>query len=180
MFWAEGVSCLSCTISHFLVDFKVLALPMCLYFDPSFPLSLETLISWPEGVALDETRNFRDLVENRLNREVGFPSTHFLLFSHKTFTFSSFPECTCKSLIPFRWRYKHIIWFVLTNTFKLCSQWLALRQTIGGHSLARGGRIFQEPKEGIGWTTWFFQGKKVMEHSWSSPQRGAKYKTPVT
>lgn len=129
MLWAEGVSCLSCTVSHFSVDFKVLALPMCLYFDPSFPLSLETLICWPEDVALDGTRNLRELVQNRLNREVGFPSTRFLLVSHKTSTFSSFLECTCKSLIPFSWMHKHIVWFVLTSTFNFCSWWLAL--TIG-------------------------------------------------
>lgn len=58
-----------------------------------FSLFLETLISWPEDIALDDTKNLRELVENRLNREIGFPSTDFLLFSHKTFTFDIFPEC---------------------------------------------------------------------------------------
>lgn len=92
MFWAEGVSCLSVLHPIFQLSLKALAVPVRLYSDPSFPPSLETLISWPEGVALDERRNLRELVENRLNREMCFPSTHFLLFSQKIFTFSSFPE----------------------------------------------------------------------------------------
>lgn len=70
-------------------------MPLCLHL---FSLSLETLISWPEDIALDETRNLRELVENRLNREISFPSTHFLLFSHENFTFNSFPECTYNPL----------------------------------------------------------------------------------
>jgi len=79
----------------FWLTLKAFAVSLCLYFHPSFPSSLETLISWHEGVALDETRNLRVLAGNRLNREIGFPSTCFLLFSHKAVTFSSFPECTC-------------------------------------------------------------------------------------
>lgn len=74
----------------FQLILSTFVMPVCVHL---FSLFLETLISWPEDIALDETRNLRELVENRLNREIGFPRTHFLLFSHKTFTYDSLPEC---------------------------------------------------------------------------------------